>query len=245
MEYDGRLFVWHIASRWWTTSQFCWKKSVSCQKKILEQRGCACELFPFSSAMTLDSYLYDAFLLDIEMPDMDGVSLARRLRQNGYMCPLLFVSAVESRVFEAMQVQPLRFIRKSFLDADLREGLTALSDHLNRFGADTLILRDHHSAIALPTNRILYVESSGKAQVVVLQEGKQKTHLSMQELEKTLSPRGFYRIHRCYLVNLSAIFRIDRQEALLKNGERLPVSRGKSEEVKNRLEVMIFHGLDG
>ena len=213
-------------------------------KTRLEKLGCACEIFPFSGALALDSYLYDAFLLDIDMPGMDGVSLARRIRQNGCMCPLLFVSAVESRVFEAMWVQPLRFIRKSCLEEDLREGLAALTERLHRFGADTLILRDHHAALALPTNRILYVESAGKNQVVVTPEGKQETRLSMLELEKTLSPRGFFRLHRCYLVNLSAVFRIDRQEALLKNGERLPISRGRAEEAKNRLEQMIFHELD-
>ena len=213
-------------------------------KRILKDLDCACELYPFSGAMALDSYMFDAFLLDIEMPDMDGVSLARRIRMNGCMCPLLFVSAVESRVFEAMRVQPLRFIRKSRLEEDLQEGLAALAERLHRFGADTLILRDHHAALALPTNRVLYVESAGKTQVVVTPEGKQQTHLSMQELEKTLSPRGFYRLHRCYLVNLSAVFRIERQEALLKNGERLPISRGRTEEAKNRLEQMIFHELD-
>ena len=54
---------------------------------------------------------YQIVLLDIEMPDMDGIAVGRQIRDRGDNTPIIFVSECESRVFESFLIQPLGFVR--------------------------------------------------------------------------------------------------------------------------------------
>ena len=53
------------------------------------------------------------------------------------MSSIVFISSLESRVFEAMRTQPLRFVRKSHLETDLEEAMQAVFRQWERFGSDT------------------------------------------------------------------------------------------------------------
>ncbi|MCD7760703.1 MAG: LytTR family transcriptional regulator [Clostridiales bacterium] len=60
-----------------------------------------------------------------------------------------------------------------------------------------------------------------------------------RDLEEALSPKGFLRIHKGYLVNYKFIRRLENTEAVLTNGERIPLSRRRVQEIRTRyLELM-------
>ena len=84
-------------------------------------------LFPFSSAIDLEEYDYDAYFLDIDMPGMDGIQLAHCVREIGSMNSIIFVSNVEEKVFEALRAEPLRFIRKTRIAEEMPEALSVYS----------------------------------------------------------------------------------------------------------------------
>ena len=92
----------------------------------------------------------------------------------------------------------------------------------------------------IPVHKILYVESFDKMQRVVTDETNYDVYSSMQFFEKELTKRNFFRIHRSYLVNMSAVLYIQKQEAAMRNGIKLPISRFKVEEAKERLTAEVF-----
>ena len=143
-------------------------------------------------------------------------------------------------MFEALRVQPLRFVRKQHLTQELPEALTALCRELQQASSNSLLLSAEGEMLRVPIKRVLYVETANKFQRVVLADQTHEVRLTMQQLESQLAPQGFMRIHRCYLVNVSAIYSISAQEVTLDNGTRLPISRHKVEEAKERLKKVMF-----
>ena len=194
----------------------------------------------FTNALEVDSLCYDAYLLDIDMPGMGGIEFAKSLRSEGNQCCIIFVSAMESAVFEAMRLLPLRFVRKSHFHEDLEEAMEALMDEICRASEACVTLYRQGGTERVPVRDILYVHSMDKYQRIALSGRVLEVRLTMSELEKELSPHGFLRVHRYYLVNMSCVRRLFGYEITLDNGEKLPVSRNKVEEVRRGLGKVVM-----
>ena len=206
-----------------------------------QRTGTDCSVHTFSSPMELDELLYDAYFLDISMPQMDGIQLARSIRERGSMSCIVFISGVESRVFEAVRTQPIRFVRKTHLREELEEAALAVFRQWERFGSDRLVVTSSYQAITVPVNTILYIEGFDKKQQIVTLQKKYVVYKSMGWFEKQLKNRGFFRIQRSYLVNMGAVIHIEQGSAVLCDGSRLPISRFKTEEARIMLARRLFN----
>lgn len=196
---------------------------------------CHCVIDCFHSALELNDGVYDAYLLDISMPGTDGIRIAERIRKSGSMCSIIFISSHDMMVFEALRVEPLRFVRKGRLLTDGPEAIRAMCDKLVQDSAMlTLVVGDQ--PFCVPMHRILYIESNNKLRTVVLPEARYEVRTTMCELENRLKPHGFFRIHRGYLVNLRAVYTIQEGRVVLQSGKVLPLSRQQEAEAKRQLK---------
>lgn len=209
--------------------------------EIIKQSGTECTVRALSSPADLDDIIYDAYFLDISMPLIDGIELARSIRDRGSMSSIVFISSIESRVFEAMRTQPLRFVRKSHLETDLEEAMQAVFRQWERFGSDTLVVTSAYQTFSVPVNTILYIEGFDKKQHIVTADRTHVVYKSMTWFEKQLKNRDFFRIQRSYLVNMGAVIHIETDYAMLCNGTRLPISRFKTEEARKKLARRLFN----
>ena len=205
-----------------------------------EKNGWDLSLHRFSGPEEMDSLYYDAYLLDISMPYMDGIALALRIRDSGSASPILFVSSVESRVFEALRAQPLRFVRKTHLTEEMPEALRAMVEKIQESMAHTLTVTSDRQTIVIPIHKLLYIESVNKIQRIVTADREYKVYSSIDYFARQLLEKGFYRPHRSYLVNLDAVTRVEKHDAVMMNGDRIPITRSQVEEIKKQLERRFF-----
>ena len=204
------------------------------------KNGCKVTISAFASVFDLDETRYDAYLLDIDMPGLGGIDFAWCLRARGDQCSIVFVSAMESTVFEAMRLQPLRFVRKSNLRPDMEEAMRALCEQLQKSTRETILLHTQGGSERIAAREIMYIQSLDKHQRLIMTHGDMEVRLTMAELEKLLLPHGFIRIHRYYLVNIACVRRLFGGEVVLDNGTHLPVSRMKVEEIQRALGRAVF-----
>jgi two-component system response regulator LytT len=173
----------------------------------------------------------DLLLLDIDMPKIDGISFAKRLQSMGISLSVIFVSSMEDRVFETFSVHPFGFVRKSHFQSDftplIDSYLAARNQEQNR--EDVFVLKTGGKTISLKTEKIVYIEGKGKYQSFHVDGLSEPVtvRFSMEDLEKSLGPKGFLRIHKGYLVNILFIHEIGESEVALTNGISLPISRRK------------------
>lgn len=184
-------------------------------------------------AMESDSF--QIILLDIDMPGMDGIDVARRIREKNLKTHIIFVSECENRVFESFEVQPLAFVRKSNFLNDISSAVQLYMNHYAQDQRSQYI--DFHTRtgiLTLKSKNIRYIEGNGNYQMLYLdnQQEPVEVKMTMDLLESLARPHGFLRIHKGYLANFHYIQRIEAGKLMLDDGKELPIARSKMEEVK-------------
>lgn len=215
-------------------------------KDVFGQHGVEVGVSLFTSALELEKSMrvrrYDLLLLDIDMPQLDGISFARELRDQGNDIDIMYISNREDKVFDSLRVAPVGFIRKSRFLQDMSEIVgTYLKTRKNRREVSSIVLRKNGLIRPVRADTIEYIEGHRKEQVLHLKEGGEELTMrsSMKALEDELAPAGFMRIHQGYLVNFRFIKLIDEGGVQLITGESLPISRRKTTEVRSRYLELI------
>ncbi|MBQ6275030.1 MAG: response regulator transcription factor [Oscillospiraceae bacterium] len=164
-------------------------------------------------------------VLDIELPGESGIDLARELNRLAPDCRVIYLTAYPERAPEAYETEHVWFVLKSraeeFLPAALRRALTQ-----SGIGpARGLLLRTRGETRLLPLEEILYLSREGRRAQIVTETGvfyssRRPAELIPAELEK-----AFVRCHQGYWVNLEKIRLLDRNEFVLSDSRRVPISR--------------------
>ncbi|MCF0132034.1 MAG: response regulator transcription factor [Pseudobutyrivibrio sp.] len=195
----------------------------------------------FDSFSTGDSFLsmfdshyhFDIIFLDIEMPQMDGITLCKKIREVSPDALVVFISNKDELVFQTFEVQPFRFIRKSEYNSQLPKLVDDLITQLNKNNTKFISFKDSSGDIfSFDVQKILYIEAQRKNCRIVLDSDERLIPCKLMDLESSLSSYAFIKPHRSYLVNCKHIYYIGKNDIRLSNNETIPISRGKTEEVK-------------
>ncbi len=176
----------------------------------------------------------DILLLDIDMPEISGLDIARELSGLPVKPMLIFVTSHDELVYDSLQFHPFGFVRKTYLQKELR---AVLGD-----AAKELDSRDRHfrfrsaeGDVKLNIDDIYYFEADGNYIKLFASDGGYRFRDTVSSLENALSESGFVRIHKGFLVNQSAVKMINSGECVLNGGTRLPVGRSYSENARRTL----------
>ncbi len=189
---------------------------------------------------------YDLIFLDIDMPEVTGIEVASELRKMGSKATLVFVSNHDHFVFETFRYAPYRFVRKDKLLNDTAEMVTSFCRALEKRPTHMLLdLEDEKNSLE-DLSQIMYFYSI-RHDIFFYNTQKISVHLAMRtytmdQLEEELKNKGFIRIHRTYLLNHQWILRIQGDAVYLKNGDSLPLSRGRAEGVKQEYQKLLREG---
>lgn len=176
------------------------------------------------------------YFLDIDMPQMNGLNVAQKIYSYQKDALLIFLSAKEEFVFSTFRLHPFFFIRKSHFPEDLQQAVHDVHDleDPGEAGEKCVISDEQGQTFELPLDKTLYLEASDKYINIVMLEETKFIRSTLSQAEKALKDYGFVRIHRSYLVNLRVVYAIKYDKVILDNGAELPLSRGKSAQLKQR-----------
>jgi two-component system, LytTR family, response regulator len=184
----------------------------------------------------------DVVLLDVQMPKLDGFEVLELI---GPEIPVVFVTAYDEFALRAFEVHAVDYLLKPVAPERLSLALSRVPDRTppQPTGAalraaarkpgeflERVVIRDGAQVHVVPVEKVDYVEAQDD--YVGFRVGA-KTILKEQTLadvEASLDPRRFVRIHRSYLLNVERLVRVelyakDSRIAILADGTKLPVSR--------------------
>lgn len=178
---------------------------------------------------------FDICFLDIEMPQMDGLTLARRLREKDDRMLLIFITSHLNYAVEGYEVSAFAYLPKLMLKEKL--------DGILKRGCEELLRREEKSYCLENANRIerifyseiLYIYKEGKESVLVTERRELSVRKPLSRVMEELEGKEFMMIDRGYVVNLSKIFRLEGRELTMINGAILPVSRSHVKELKENI----------
>lgn len=171
-----------------------------------------------------DGYRPELLLLDVEMPGLNGMELAKRLRQLHDDTPLVFITGYSDYMAEGYDVAALHYLLKPVSEQALERVLNRTLEQL-RHQRKFLLCTSDGVTQKLYFDEILYVEVFSHTVTIHGDGGKDYLlHMTIRELEQELG-NTFCRCHRSFLVNLARIHQIKKTDILLDSGVVVPMSR--------------------
>lgn len=165
-------------------------------------------------------------LLDIRMNGITGMNAARVLRERSSEALIIFITSMTQYALEGYEVHAFGFLRKPVRAQQLTWLLDDAMDHLKAHQAEPLLFAKHSGIVLLEVGQILYFETTGHETTVSMADGKQYSGSTpLGELEGQLTSRGFFRLHKGYLINLSQVVEISQTSVRMKNGQEIPLSK--------------------
>lgn len=191
----------------------------------------------FSSDLLSDykNHLYQIVLLDIEMPDINGMELAKQLRDMDDDLFIVFTTSYPEYMYESFEVQPFQFITKPIDYTAISKLFNDIIKKINRNSKSIVIIDTDGEKNFVPLNDLLYISSMKENKSHLRYQLTDSSLISkgtLSEVENLLSARGFVSPSRGFLVNLHQIRSINSTRLLLNNGIELPISRRRSRNYK-------------
>lgn len=175
---------------------------------------------------------YDILLLDIEMKEMDGVTMARKLRRENDTVQIVFITGYSDYIAEGYEVDALHYLMKPVKEDKLYSVLDRAVEKLRK-NEKVLNLEAGGETIRIPVYQIRYADVQGNY-VTIHASAEITVKMTLRELETELDDR-FYRAGRSLIVNLTQISRVTKTEIRLSDGTALPLPRGAYEGVNRAI----------
>ena len=182
----------------------------------------------------------DLLLLDIEMRGLNGMELAKRLRSNGDMLPIVFITGYSDYIAEGYDVEALHYLLKPVAKQKL---FAVLDKYVEKRSvkADELLIETADGATHISADRITYIEAFGRKTAVHLSDDTIIDCTMSISKFSAMQVNGFVSSHRSYIVNLRYIRTIGRTAMILDSGEEIPLSRRLYSEVNRRFIEFYTH----
>jgi DNA-binding LytR/AlgR family response regulator len=190
----------------------------------------------------------DAVFLDIRMPGLDGMELARVLGRFARPPAVVFVTAYDDRAAEAFDLGVVDYVRKPVqadrLSESLRRVLAArlLPTHpavqAAREADPTIAVELAGTTKLVPRSSVRWVEAQGDYARLHTTDGSHLVRVPLATLADRWADAGFVRIHRSYVVQLKLITELRLTgggHVVMIDGRELPVSRRHARDVKDKL----------
>ncbi len=206
----------------------------------------------------------DLIFLDIKIPGITGIEIARKLHKAEVPPYIIFTTAYDEHAVEAFKLSALDYLLKPFSDKRFYESLlraeemikknrsvneqmdnfiNILSDKKTENKIDKIAVEDKDYYLMLDFKDIYYFATKEKKVWAYSQQDSYMTQFKLKELEKIL-PEYFFRIHKSYIVNLKNIKAVipwfkGKYQILMENysEHKIPVSRSKVAELNERLNL--------
>lgn len=177
------------------------------------------EAFLFSRE---DEPPFDLLILDIQMLEISGLDLAKKIRQEQDDVMIIFVTAIKEYVFEGYDVEALQYLLKPVNQEKLFESLDLALKKVHQ--VEPTIIVDQEK-IKIPD--VLYIEVQAHYIEVNLDDQVVKSKKSLKEMHVLLEKHDFMLTHRSYLVNIAKVSKIGKTFVIMDNRSKVPISRSK------------------
>lgn len=203
-------------------------------KKWAAETGRSIRISFFPSAESFlfhyeDENNYDILLLDIEMGTMDGVQLAKKLRQTNQAVQIVFITGFPDFIAEGYEVSALHYLMKPVSREKLFAVLEKAISNITRQEKRLCVTFDRHTEF-IPLSKITYIEAQKQYVAVHTDTQEHRMKASLGDMEKELD-EYFFKCQRSFIVNLRHVQRINNGCVELKNGDVVPISRGLAQKI--------------
>lgn len=173
--------------------------------------------------------IFDVIILDIVMPGMNGIQIAKEIRRSNETVKIIFLTTTAEFAVDSYAVGAFYYLLKP-VDKDLFfQILDKTCYHIQQEEAQSILVNDGKNISRIPLNRLVYCETIQRSLYYYLTDGSViKIPGTLSELEQQLMNVDYFaKPHRSYLLNLKHVTSIRNNELTTILGNTLPLARGR------------------
>lgn len=179
---------------------------------------------------------FDIIFLDIKMPNINGMELAKKIRKQGWQSLIIFITSASEYVFDAFDVEAFQYLLKPIQNDKLKNVLEKATKKMQiDANIDFLMISANRQIQKVFLKDILYIESIGRIAKIHCNNGTLETYEQIGILEDKLSDKFFFRCHKCFLVNLNFVDAFNKTEVRLENGEKIMLAKRRYEDFQKAI----------
>ncbi len=186
---------------------------------------------------------FDIVLMDIELPDGNGLDVSRKLREQDENVLIIFVTNMASLAIKGYEVRAFDFVVKPVSYNSFVLKFSGAIDALRKKHGKDIWISNKDGKIKLNTTEIKYVEIMSHILIYHTVRGEYRETGTLAELQELLADEPFALCNRCYFVNLAYVTAVKQQYAVV-GDESLQISRAKRALFKSALNNHIAMGVD-
>lgn len=223
------------------------QEMVSSHKKVIEEVLRECnemgEIVTYTVSdnllcdVTEDQFYYDLILLDIEMPGHDGMEMAGKLKPYLPNVKIIFITSHIEYAIDAFELSIFRYVPKDNREAKLPQAVRDAVRLITLEGGKFYTIQSGSRMEKIPYKDIMYIQREGKNAEIYDGNEIKKVRRSLQQIFDELSSEEFIFTDRGCIVNIIHVMQVKDGEAIMKNGDHLPISRSHLQEVKLKINT--------
>ena len=185
---------------------------------------------------------YDIAFLDIEIGSVNGIDVAKALIENNPNCLIVFVTGYYEYVYDAFDIKAFQFLHKPIIRERFKDVYNkALKEYKKR--QSLCIFNTTEGKTPFNPFNIKYVETYYQTVKIVTKKGSYYSNVkNCKTIKEALSEYDFIQIHQSFYVNMNSIRKIKNDHVILEDGEELPISFQRRQEVLEAFNRFIVRG---
>ncbi len=179
---------------------------------------------------------FQIYFLDLQMPNMNGLELAKVIRKYDDRSTIIFVTSYREYVFDSFQYSVANYITKPITQIQINCEMDRALRKLNTFEQQYLGVKNNNGYMKIFLSDIQYIETYDRNVLIHCQGGRNEIgHFKMQDLEQHLSSYSFIRCHNSYIVNVNYINQIHDLSITLLSGEIIYTTKSRKKELIKKM----------
>lgn len=217
-----------------------------------ERPGCMLQTHSFDAGAELLGKIktgqsFDLFLLDILMPGLSGIELARELRSQDDNVPLVFLTSTPEYALDAFNVQASHYILKPMKADSLFPVLDKIVFARNKMQDNFILVSTPDSTVKISFSSIICVESMYHKMLFYLTDGSKLVSKNIrtpfaEAVAPLIADKRFLYAHKSYVLNMEQVKEITGNSFVMKDSTIVPVPRYKFAVAKNTYLDYISRG---
>ncbi len=170
---------------------------------------------------------YDCVFLDVIMPVLSGIDVAREIYETGNATRIIFLTSSKEFAIDSYSVEALDYILKPITHQGFSNAVNKFLKYHRQSETDEIIIRDKSNMIRITLHTLRYIEVFDHYLFYHISTGESiKCRQKLSEVENILAGNNkFVKAHRSYIVNIDYIQKIEPGQLIMTTGEIIPVSK--------------------
>lgn len=185
---------------------------------------------------------FDVVFMDIEMPHLDGIETARKMRERDDTTILIFITNLAQYAIHGYEVNAIEFMVKPVGYYNFSDKMTKALRFVKRNEEKVMLFKNSDTVAKIPVSQILYLEKDKNYIIFHTGQGEFRERGSMAEMEEKLAGAGFSKCIAGCLVNLRHVSRMEKDLVWVGNTS-LPLSRAQKKQFAKEFVDFLGGGL--